>query len=111
MRVVFDENGNVKGRTDYTPFGVQLDPEVALPFERFGGLVRDGEAGLDHAQARSYQVRTGRFSRPDPVHWAVSNPQRLNRYAYALNSPLRFVDPEGLCPGPNPNNSSRTAIS
>lgn len=25
------------------------------------------------------------------------NPQTWNRYSYALNNPLKFVDPNGLC--------------
>jgi hypothetical protein len=41
-------------------------------------------------------VRTGRFTRPDPVYAGLFNPQRWNRYAYARNNPLRFVDPSGL---------------
>jgi len=29
---------------------------------------------------------------------APGNPQALNRYAYALNNPLRYTDPSGRCP-------------
>ncbi len=38
---------------------------------------------------------------PDPLGGDVTNPQSLNRYAYALNNPTTFVDPLGLyqnCP-------------
>jgi RHS repeat-associated protein len=96
VRVVFNADGTVKGRMDYTPFGGELQPAVGLPPEAFAGLFRDPEAGLDHAPARAYQVRTGRFNRPDPVYAGLFNPQRWNRYAYARNNPLRFVDPSGL---------------
>ena len=37
---------------------------------------------------------------PDPAGLAavdLSNPQSLNRYAYALNNPLKYIDPRG-CP-------------
>ncbi len=100
VRVVFNADGTVKGRMDYTPFGGELQPAVSLPPEAFAGLFRDGEAGLDHAQARSYQVRTGRFSTIDPIYAGLFEPQQWNRYAYAGNNPLAFVDPYGLTATP-----------
>jgi RHS repeat-associated protein len=30
--------------------------------------------------------------------WGPNNPQALNRYAYVLNNPVRYVDPTGHCP-------------
>jgi hypothetical protein len=33
------------------------------------------------------------------IPWGPSNPQALNRYAYVLNNPLRYVDPTGHAPG------------
>jgi hypothetical protein len=38
----------------------------------------------------------GRWLTPDPLGGDVTNPQSLNRYAYALNNPTTFVDPLGL---------------
>jgi hypothetical protein len=41
----------------------------------------------------------GRFLSPDPsvLDFAdLSNPQSLNLYQYALNNPLKYVDPTGL---------------
>ncbi len=67
MRIVFDVNGNVVGRMDYGPFGEQVTIST-VGHKSYAGLFRDGEAGLDYAEARSYQVRTGRFSAPDPVY-------------------------------------------
>jgi RHS repeat-associated protein len=64
VRVVFDASGTILGRMEYTPFGGEFLSGQALPSQRFAGLFRDGEAGLDYAQARSYQVRTGRFNAP-----------------------------------------------
>ncbi len=62
----------------------------------YAQLFRDGEAGVDYAEARMYQFRTGRFTAPDPVPGSLENPQSWNHYVYGLNSPLAFVDPTGL---------------
>ena len=56
------------------------------------------EAGLDYFGARYFSGAQGRFTSPDPLMASAraSNPQSWNRYAYALNNPLKFVDPDGL---------------
>lgn len=95
VRVVFDAAGNVTGRMDYGPFGESLATGSGMPSRAYAGLFRDGEAGLDHAEARSYQLRTGRFSTVDAVYAGIFEPQRWNRYAYALNSPFVRIDPTG----------------
>jgi RHS repeat-associated protein len=105
VRIVFDANGNILGRMDYGPFGEQLSAST-VGHKSYAGLFRDGEAGLDYAEARSYQVRTGRFSAPDPVYDALFNPQAWNRYNYALNSPASVTDATGLqAEGPRNTNT------
>jgi len=46
-------------------------------------------------EARYYDAVLGRFTQADTVVPAPGNPQALNRYAYALNNPLRYTDPTG----------------
>jgi RHS repeat-associated protein len=60
------------------------------------------DAGTDLARsyvgARCYSSVAGRFTTVDPVldvDQALVDPQRWNRYTYALNNPLRYVDPDG----------------
>ena len=53
------------------------------------------EYGLIHMNARLYDPQTGRFLSPDPYVQDPANTQGYNRYAYALNNPLRYVDPSG----------------
>jgi len=98
IRVVFDANGAVIGRMDYAPFGEELSAGLSFPTERFADLKRDGEAGFDYANARLYKSTSGRLNRPDPVPAGLLQPQRWNRYSYALNNPLRFSDPSGMIP-------------
>jgi RHS repeat-associated protein len=59
---------------------------------------RDTETGLDFAKARYFGNSFGRFTSPDPLMSSArpSIPQSWNRYTYALNSPLKFVDPSGM---------------
>jgi RHS repeat-associated protein len=85
------------------------------PSWRFTGKERDAETGLDFFLARYYSAAQGRFLSPDefkggpddaltgqdiiasgPLPYAdIRNPQTLNKYAYVLNDPLRYVDPDG----------------
>jgi RHS repeat-associated protein len=75
-----------------------LIPVSFGPFRKFTGKERDAETGLDYFGARYLSAAEGRFTSPDPLMASatVSNPQKWNRYNYALNNPLRFVDPDGL---------------
>jgi RHS repeat-associated protein len=48
--------------------------------------------------ARYYRADIGRFTTVDPAGvnpLKLVNPQRFNRYSYANNNPLTFVDPDG----------------
>ncbi len=96
IRIVFDVNGTVLGRQDFTPFGTPVVPAPTMPKEAFGGNEKDDETVLSYFHARMFQARSGRFNRPDPVDGDLSAPQAWNRYAYAANNPLTFTDPAGL---------------
>ncbi|MBK8811422.1 MAG: RHS repeat-associated core domain-containing protein [Acidobacteria bacterium] len=99
-------------RHDYMPFGEEIAATVANRNQvsgftandrirqQFTGYERDGESGLDFAQNRYFAAKHGRFTSVDPLaaSASVKNPQTLNRYSYALNSPYKFTDPLGLRP-------------
>ncbi len=59
------------------------------------GHLRDAESGNDYAGARYYSSARGRWLGVDPVLGDLANPQRLNRYAYVLNNPINYLDPDG----------------
>src|SRR5262245_37047507 len=99
-----DQQGAVAEQHDYLPFGEEwcgTAPCGAVPAGepiRFTGKERDSETKLDYFGARYYGAGTGRFTTIDPVTTLTKNlvdPQRWNRYMYARNNPLRFVDPDG----------------
>lgn len=82
------------------PFGDGQDCTGTLVTEHFfTGKEHDAESGLDYFLTRYYSSIGARFLTPDPSghHYAdIRNPQNLNLYSYALNNPLRLIDPTGL---------------
>ncbi len=87
----------------YAPFGEQYAQagSTGVTDTSFGGNNEDTTTNLYDAQFREYGIQ-GRWPSPDPAGVAAANPanpQSWNRYAYALNSPLNFVDPSGLYQG------------
>jgi len=88
-------------RHDYLPFGERWTGPDVPDARRFVGKERDTETGFDYSGARHYVSGSGRFTTVDPVmeiETALTDPQRWNRYAYALNRPYRYVDPDGANP-------------
>jgi RHS repeat-associated protein len=104
VRAVTSQSGAVVERHDYLPYGEEwcatgvCESTTAGQPLRFTAKERDAETGLDYFGARYYGSRIGRFTTTDPVYTWQENlvdPQRWNRYAYARNNPLRYVDPDG----------------
>ncbi|MEO3791079.1 RHS repeat-associated core domain-containing protein [Nonomuraea sp. B10E15] len=79
-----------------TPFGEDRgSPPPWWPGQRaFVGGTKDPTTGLIHLGAREYDARNGRFLSVDPVIDDL-DPQQLNAYAYANNSPVTMSDPDG----------------
>jgi RHS repeat-associated protein len=101
VRVVTDAAGSVFARFDFTPFGEEVNPVSSSEGRRFTGQERESETGLDYFGARYYASQSGRMTTVDPVldlDQALLDPQRWNRYAYSLNNPLKFTDPDGRSP-------------
>jgi RHS repeat-associated protein len=130
-RIVIDLSGtlNTTKRFDYLPFGETLNSSNGLRSttngytassadhirQKFTQYERDGETGLDFAEARYYSGSQGRYTRPDPyniffemkagknaqqraqiLRSYISEPKNWNRYSYVLNDPLNLIDPSGL---------------
>jgi RHS repeat-associated protein len=107
MEIGKDGAASAVVRHDYLPFREELKNTLRVgngygtatkTKQKFVGYERDTETGLDFAQARYYANVQGRFTSPDPMlsSGQIGAPQTWNRYTYALNNPLRFVDPLGL---------------
>ncbi|GAA1686393.1 RHS repeat-associated core domain-containing protein [Kribbella yunnanensis] len=94
--VTVDSQTQAYQRKRITPYGEVRGPiPSAWPGQKdFVGGTRDDSTGLVHLGAREYDPITGRFISVDPVVDAA-DPQQLNGYAYANNSPVSFIDADG----------------
>ena len=100
-RVRMTQNGGSSESTYSLPFGDGQYTWGAVGLTgptHFTGKERDSESNLDYFGARYYSSTEGRFSSPDQREFSLktlSNPQKWNKYDYALGSPLSYVDPDG----------------
>ena len=110
-RMIIGKNGTLTSvkRHDYLPFGEELVAGTGGRTtgqgyvgdnvrQKFTDKERDDESGLDYFINRYYSSLQGRFTTVDPENAGAgqSNPQSWNGYAYALNSPVKYQDPDGL---------------
>jgi len=102
-RTLTDSTGNVKGESDYYPFGGErvISSTMTDSF-RFAGMEWDSEDGLNHTLYRKYTSSLGRWETPDPEQGCVSFPQGQNLFAYVMDNPTNFSDPSGEQIGPVP---------
>jgi RHS repeat-associated protein len=101
-RVTGDASGNLDDDIDYLPFGsveANYGASPSLNHYTFTGYESDqSDSSTDYAVFRNLNTAVGRFNRTDPYDgsYDATDPQSLNRYAYALDSPLNWIDPSGL---------------
>jgi len=117
-----NKSGAILRAYHFSAFGMELTPDQSdsNPF-RFAGEYWDAETQTYYLRARRFNPRTGRFTQPDP-HWGIHNHifgdsptmrndrympsvhtilQSSNLFAFAVNNPVRWVDPSGrviVCP-------------
>jgi len=113
-RLVTGPGGAEMAHHDLEPYGTEAYPlwqETTAGFDRedpmrFTGHERDFRSGflqtttpyLDYMHARYYASTMGRFLSVDQdleESAAMLDPQRWNRYSYALNNPYKYVDRDG----------------
>lgn len=92
--------GNVIQRNNYYPFGAEFCDNTAsssVQSRKYNGKEFDRMHGLNTYDygARQYNPVTARWDRVDPLaheYYGVSP------YAYCMNNPVKFVDPDGESP-------------
>jgi len=112
IRAIGDDGGQRLRAYDYKAFGEPLGPSTRT-LARFNTEPIDFNSGLVHLGARFYDPTVGRFLSADTILPDVLNTQAANRYAFAYNSPVAYIDPSGHQPlwitqpyGPSPGPSA-----
>lgn len=92
-KLLTNDKGQVRWEAQARPFGgtEAKGKGVELPL-RLPGQYEDEESGLHYNYFRDYDPDTGRYLIKDPIGLDGG----LNTYSYALDNPLRFIDPFGL---------------
>lgn len=104
---VVNNAGTIVQRYDYSSFGklksikdlagndISANPVVRTSYT-YTGREYDSETGLYYYRARYYDANIGRFLQQDPSPGYINQPRSIvNRYMYAMNSPILYTDPSG----------------
>src|SRR5713226_1408683 len=100
---ITDESGNRVESLSYDPYGNRRQangqdattPIVSLTHFGYTSQEHDDNVKLINMNARLYDPILGRFITPDSTVQNPGNGQTYNRYSYAGNNPMRYVDPTG----------------
>ncbi len=107
---IINSDGTSDVKESFSAFGLRRNcctasgPPTAGMLSRINSVTRHGyteqtalgSMGLNDMNGRVEDAVTGRFLSADPI---IQNPaltQNFNRYAYAQNNPLTYVDPSGF---------------
>ena len=88
----FDAWGNRRNPTNWTYSNI---PATFLFSRGFTGHEHLDQFALINMNGRMYDPMLGRFLSPDPFVQMPFSSQSFNRYAYCLNNPLIYTDPDG----------------
>src|SRR5207245_2844161 len=93
---IADSSGALVNEYTYDAFGRFVrSVEGVSNSIAYAGRESDRETGLYYFRSRYYEPELGRFTTSDLAPGRRFFPQTLNPYSYAINNPLRFVDPFG----------------
>jgi len=92
IRETTDDSGTIQARYDYAPFGAatKVTGSGSDVLEYTGAPVHEA-SGLFLMKRRAYDPAMARWLSEDPIGLKAGP----NLYAYVVNDPLRWIDPEG----------------
>jgi len=101
LMVTLSPSGSIVSSFVYGGFGEVVASSGEADHRRqFNGKEADATSGLRHYGVRSYDPVLLRWTAADPKYRfapdaAWVEPQRANLYAFSMNDPLRYYDPDG----------------
>lgn len=90
----YDAWGRMRNPADWHVYAPDSVPTLELG-RGFTGHEHLSQFGLINMNARLYDPAVGRFLSPDPYVQMPDFTQNFNRYSYALNNPLKYMDESG----------------
>jgi RHS repeat-associated protein len=96
VEATYASGGNLETSRSYLPYGKRRSGGEFDTDQGWLGEIEDDHASLSYMNARYYDANIGMFISPDPII-DTAHPKSLNAYAYALNNPITYSDPTGLC--------------
>ena len=95
-------NGDLTTAYVYGPFGEILEEsgETDTHLRRFNGKEADQLSRLNYYGYRYYDPLSLQWTQSDPLYrvapdLAYDEPRRMSLYAFSLNNPVRYLDPDG----------------
>ncbi len=95
-RLVTSATGTIVATYKYRPFGEEITGPASGP--HFCAMEKDASSGNHYDHARYLRTVRARFLSPDVLSGTPDDPASWNRYTYARNNPLKYVDPDGNAP-------------
>lgn len=93
--VISDSEGNIEQENHFDAWGVCSNADNLMFDRGFTGHEHIRGTGLINMNGRLYDPLTSCMLSPDNNIQMPDFSQNLNRYAYCLNNPLTFTDPDG----------------
>jgi RHS repeat-associated protein len=95
IRDTVSAGGSTTFSSDYLPYGRNYNIQLGLEELMYTDKPYDTSTGLYYYVSRFYNLAISRFMSEDTYPGSLNNPISLNRYVYAQDNPLTFVDPSG----------------
>ena len=103
ITTIVDDRGNVEQRLSYDAWGNLRNAKTWCSAFAGTPMLDRGFTGHEHLYAfglinmngRMYDPILGSFLSPDNYIQSPENSQSFNRYAYCMNNPLKYTDPDG----------------
>lgn len=87
--------GRMRNMSTWTDYGPSSEPALFVAGRGFTGHEHLPWFNLINMNGRVYDPLTGQFLNPDNNVQSQDFTQNFNRYAYCLNNPLVYTDPDG----------------